>query len=39
MTGGKVEMKKTMGLFDGVSLICGVIIGSGIFISPKVILK
>lgn len=31
----KVEMQATLGLFDGITVIVGSIIGSGIFVSPK----
>ena len=34
--GNKVELQKSLGLFNCISLIVGIIIGSGIFISPKV---
>jgi solute carrier family 7 (L-type amino acid transporter), member 5 len=39
MSSNKVEMKKTMNLFNCIALIVGVIIGSGIFISPKGIVQ
>lgn len=35
----KVVMKRELGLIDGVAMIIGSIVGSGIFISPKGVMQ
>ncbi|XP_028173922.1 cystine/glutamate transporter-like [Ostrinia furnacalis] len=35
----KVQMRKQLGLLEGVAIILGIIFGSGIFITPKEVLE
>ncbi|XP_065567243.1 large neutral amino acids transporter small subunit 2-like isoform X2 [Artemia franciscana] len=38
-SGSQVKLKKELGLMEGTAIILGIIMGSGIFISPKGVLK
>lgn len=32
--GGSVKLKRNLGIFDGVAMVVGLVVGSGIFVSP-----
>ena len=38
-TGEGTKLKRQLGLIDGASIIIGIIVGSGIFVSPKGVLQ